>query len=158
MSSLPQRPLLFGSTAMAQTLSSYRELSVPLAQSATPATPSPAPCASRWPNPIVPYGQKSKLCALEKHHLTELRLKVLRVLRPPQQRKKRPLHLLLLCFGGCSLGTCQVLLSVPATTSAAGVSCKRSNVNTNATFRKVKLPPRAQLPLRALAKISELGR
>ncbi|KAK1333261.1 hypothetical protein QTO34_006802 [Cnephaeus nilssonii] len=54
VSSLPQRPLLFRSTAMAQTLSSHRrwrcELSVPLAQSATPATPSPAPCASRWPN------------------------------------------------------------------------------------------------------------
>ncbi|KAK1344064.1 hypothetical protein QTO34_014623 [Cnephaeus nilssonii] len=54
VSSLPQRPLLFRSTAMAQMLSSrrrwQRELSVPLAQSATPATPSPAPCASCWPN------------------------------------------------------------------------------------------------------------
>ncbi|KAK1329422.1 hypothetical protein QTO34_011608 [Cnephaeus nilssonii] len=40
---------------MAQMLSSRRrwrsELSVLLAQSATPATPSPAPCASLWPNP-----------------------------------------------------------------------------------------------------------
>ncbi|KAK1331697.1 hypothetical protein QTO34_009670 [Cnephaeus nilssonii] len=56
VSSLPQRPLLCRSTAMTQTLSSHCrcrwrcELSVPLAQSATPATPSPAPCASRWPN------------------------------------------------------------------------------------------------------------
>ncbi|KAK1339047.1 hypothetical protein QTO34_019720, partial [Cnephaeus nilssonii] len=51
---LPQRPLLCCSTAMAQTLSSRRhwrrELSVLPAQSATPATPSPAPCASLWPN------------------------------------------------------------------------------------------------------------
>ncbi|KAK1337124.1 hypothetical protein QTO34_001746 [Cnephaeus nilssonii] len=43
------------STVTAQTLSScrcwlLRELSVPQAQSATLATPSPAPCASRWPN------------------------------------------------------------------------------------------------------------
>ncbi|KAK1345676.1 hypothetical protein QTO34_008140 [Cnephaeus nilssonii] len=41
-------------TAMAQTLSLrcrwLCELSVPPAQSATLATPSPAPCASRWPN------------------------------------------------------------------------------------------------------------
>ncbi|KAK1345283.1 hypothetical protein QTO34_013994 [Cnephaeus nilssonii] len=49
MSSLPQRPLLFRSTAMAQTLSSCRhwrrEFSVLPAQSATPATrvPPPAP-------------------------------------------------------------------------------------------------------------------
>ncbi|KAK1338003.1 hypothetical protein QTO34_001107 [Cnephaeus nilssonii] len=65
VSSLPQRPLLFRSTAMAQTLSSRRrwrcELSVPPAQSATlspapcappaqSATPSPAPCTSHWPN------------------------------------------------------------------------------------------------------------
>ncbi|KAK1343129.1 LOW QUALITY PROTEIN: hypothetical protein QTO34_015903 [Cnephaeus nilssonii] len=52
--SLPQRPLLCRSTAMVQTLSSRRhwrhKLSVPPAQSATPATPSPASCASRWPN------------------------------------------------------------------------------------------------------------
>ncbi|KAK1342083.1 hypothetical protein QTO34_016836 [Cnephaeus nilssonii] len=44
---LPQRPLLCHSTAMAQMLSSRHrwrhELSVPPAQSATPATPSPAP-------------------------------------------------------------------------------------------------------------------
>ncbi|KAK1333670.1 hypothetical protein QTO34_006056 [Cnephaeus nilssonii] len=49
-----ERPLLFRSTAMAQTLSSRRhwrrELSVLRAQSATPATLSPAPCASLWPN------------------------------------------------------------------------------------------------------------
>ncbi|KAK1340668.1 hypothetical protein QTO34_017058 [Cnephaeus nilssonii] len=42
---------------MVQTLSSHRrwrrKLSVPLAQSATPATPSPAPCASRWPNHVT---------------------------------------------------------------------------------------------------------
>ncbi|KAK1335917.1 hypothetical protein QTO34_003716 [Cnephaeus nilssonii] len=54
VSLLPQRPLLSRSTAMVQTLSSRlhwrRELSVPLAQSATLATPSPAPCASCWPN------------------------------------------------------------------------------------------------------------
>ncbi|KAK1335006.1 hypothetical protein QTO34_004582 [Cnephaeus nilssonii] len=41
---------------MAQTLSSrrhwHRELSVLLAQSATPATLSPAPCTSCWPNPL----------------------------------------------------------------------------------------------------------
>ncbi|KAK1341065.1 hypothetical protein QTO34_017466 [Cnephaeus nilssonii] len=39
---------------MVQTLSSRRhwrcKFSVPPAQSATPATPTPAPCASRWPN------------------------------------------------------------------------------------------------------------
>ncbi|KAK1346964.1 hypothetical protein QTO34_000824 [Cnephaeus nilssonii] len=50
--SLPQRPLLCRSTAMAQTLSScchwQRKLSVLPAQS---ATPSPAPCTSCWPNP-----------------------------------------------------------------------------------------------------------
>ncbi|KAK1334546.1 hypothetical protein QTO34_005553 [Cnephaeus nilssonii] len=47
-------PLLFRSTGMAQTLSSRRhwrrELSILLAQSATPATPSPAPCAFLWSN------------------------------------------------------------------------------------------------------------
>ncbi|KAK1342020.1 hypothetical protein QTO34_016773 [Cnephaeus nilssonii] len=50
-----QRPLLFRSTAMAQMLSSRRhwrcELSILPAQLAIPATPSPAPCASLWPNP-----------------------------------------------------------------------------------------------------------
>ncbi|KAK1346573.1 hypothetical protein QTO34_000430 [Cnephaeus nilssonii] len=53
VSSLPQRPLLCRSTAMAQTLSSSRcwrrELSVPPAQSATPATPSPTPPRTSWP-------------------------------------------------------------------------------------------------------------
>ncbi|KAK1345724.1 hypothetical protein QTO34_008188 [Cnephaeus nilssonii] len=55
VSSLPQRPLLCRSTAMAQTLSSCpcwrQQLSVPPAQSATPATLSPAP-----PRLLANYG------------------------------------------------------------------------------------------------------
>ncbi|KAK1334536.1 hypothetical protein QTO34_005542, partial [Cnephaeus nilssonii] len=55
VSSLPQRPLLCHSTAMAQTLSSSRQLSVLPAQSATAATPSPAPPAlpGQWLRPTT---------------------------------------------------------------------------------------------------------
>ncbi|KAK1341068.1 hypothetical protein QTO34_017469 [Cnephaeus nilssonii] len=72
VSLLPQRPLLFCSTAMVQTLSSCchwrRELSVLPAQSATPATPSPAPCASLWPNcgrsGVMQLGAEKDACVI----------------------------------------------------------------------------------------------
>ncbi|KAK1345525.1 LOW QUALITY PROTEIN: hypothetical protein QTO34_007983 [Cnephaeus nilssonii] len=71
--------------AMVQTLSSRRlwrrELSVLLAQSATPATLSPAPCASCWPNHCCGYSSQSQSKGFEGKESS--------VERRPQPHKKK---------------------------------------------------------------------